>query len=205
MIVAGVIGLSLAAACSVGPSAGSQQARSFATAAAALQAQLSPTPVVTAQAPLPVASPVPSILSSPLAQAFAALPPRAGQPVAVTTDAGERLTVTVNAVVDPAQSANKYNQPKGRFVTIDWTLRNDGPIGHSVSTFAFELQTSDGRVYKRGLSAGLPEPELISGTVGQGQVVRGYVSYDVPVGSTLQSAIYQPLGNRQFVIADLTP
>jgi hypothetical protein len=204
--------LALTAACGVVPAGvETQQSRAMATVVAGLQAQLSSTPVTVARAqttPPGVAAPAiqaPSILGTSLAQALAAAPARAGQPMAITTEAGEHLTVTVNAIIDPAQSTNKYNQPKGRFVVIDWTLRNDGSIGHVVSIYEFKLQTADGFLYDRGMSAGLPQPDVISGTVAEGQTVRGYVSYDVPAGAVLKSAIYQPLGNRQFVIADLAP
>ena len=213
IVVAAFTALSLTLGCTaLPPEAKTSQA--MAPAVAALQAQLSPTPLAapapaaTAPPPAsaaPAATRAPGVLGSSLSQALASAPPVVGQPVAVTTEAGEKLTVTVNAIVDPAPSSFKYNQPKGRFVVLDWSIRNDGSIEHAVSPFAFQLQTADGFMYRFGISAGLPQPDMHSGSVGPGQSMRGYLAYDVPAGSTLKSAIYQPLGNRQFVIAGFTP
>ena len=211
---ASVLAAALVAACGRGPArTEKQQMHDLQATVAALQAQLSrtapatnaiATPVATSVAPAAGSS---GVLAPPAGTArsllAAPLPPKPGETVPITLESGERLEVAINNLIDPAVSTHPFNKAKGRWVVVDWTIANRGSIGHRVNIFACLLQTADGFMLKVGNSAGLPQPELISGLLGPGQSVRGFVPYDVASGARLKSVIYQPLGNRQFVVADL--
>lgn len=122
----------------------------------------------------------------------------------LTSDAGLKIEVTVHALRDQVRSTNQFNAPQGRYVVLDWEVTNEGAKDATVSAYDFKLQTADGYLFTEANHAGLPQPEIASTTLGQGQNVRGFVAYDVPIDAALKSAIYQPSGQRQFVIADLT-
>lgn len=131
-------------------------------------------------------------------------PPRIGETDEISTQGGTiDVEVTVHGVRDQVRSTNQFNVPKGRYVVLDYEIKNDASEIWDVSEYDFVLQTADGYVYHEANHAGLPDPELSSAHLGQGQRVRGFVAYDVPVDAVLQSAIYQPAGVKQFVVADL--
>lgn len=211
-----LVAAALSGACTGGQSAADkQQVRDLQATVAALQAQLSRTPPAATAIATPTATaslvitPAASAILTPRVGAPASLltptsPPKVGDTVPITLESGERLEVTVNSVIDPATSTHPYNKAKGRWVVLDWTISNRGSIGHRVNIYACLLQTADGFMLNLGNSAGLPQPELISGMLGPGQTVRGFVPYDVATGAKLKAVVYQPLGNRQFVVADLT-
>jgi len=129
---------------------------------------------------------------------------RIGDTTVLTTPAGLRLALTVNAVNDPVQSSNQFNKPNGRWVLVDWTIKNEGTIDFDPTFIDFKLQTADGFLITRGNSAGHRTPQLDTAKIAPGQLARGYLVYDVPAGQALKAAIFQPAGARQFVIADLT-
>lgn len=126
--------------------------------------------------------------------------PKLGQTVTMTTPAGLRLQVTVMGIEDDV-APGKYAQPaKGRYVAVDWSLKNDGAVDVEVNRLDLKIQTSDNHVLQRGTV--IREPDLDTSKLGPGQAMRGWLTYDVPRGARVRSAIYQPFGARQFVIAD---
>ncbi len=84
----------------------------------------------------------------------------------------------------------------------DWTIKNEGTTEIRVNRLHFKLQTTDGYVIEREGST-IREPDLDTSRIGPGQVVRGWLAYDVPTGQMVKTLIYQPSGARQFVVAEL--
>ena len=173
---------------------------------AALQAKLAVTPtpetivrtVTVVVTPPPTPSPTPSPSPTP--------PPAklVGNTTVAVGRGGVQLALTVNAIKDPAISTNQFNQPNGRWVSVDWSIVNQGSTTQDINPLDFKLQTADGFVIEEGNSAGLPEPRLSLGTLAPGQTQRGYVAYDVPLGAKVQRLFYQPFGSPQIVVVDLS-
>ena len=111
------------------------------------------------------------------------------------------VVVTSQGAICDAASSNQFNRPNGRWVVIDWQITNDGSENVNVNPFDFVVQTTDGFIIEPGNGAGLPEPQLDLTTLGQGETARGYVVYDVPRNAKIRSLIYQPPGQKQFIIA----
>jgi hypothetical protein len=128
---------------------------------------------------------------------------RVGETTVLTSPSGLRVVVLVNAVEDNVPPRRNDDPAMGRYFLVDWTLKNEGAEDFRVSVFDVKLQTSDGFVIDRTVFE-VREPELRSTTLGPGQVIRGWLTYDVPRSKPVSSAIYQPGSARQFVIADLT-
>lgn len=148
--------------------------------------------------------PAPTATSKPVAEATATAPvKRIGDTTSLTAPSGLRLLVTVNDV-DDNMKPGRYDTPaEGRYVTVDWTIKNDGTTDMSVNRLDFKLQTADDFVIQRATTT-TREPDLTTARLGPGQTVRGWLTYDVPKGARLKAAVYQPSGARQFVIADLS-
>jgi len=125
-----------------------------------------------------------------------------GDTTVLTTPSGLRLAITVNAVDDNVRPGRYDSAPTGRYVAVDWTIKNEGNTEVDLNRLHFKLQTADGFVIQR--TGEVREPGLKTDTVGPGQIVRGWLTYDVPSGAKVVSAIYQPPGAQQFVIAELT-
>jgi hypothetical protein len=143
----------------------------------------------------------------PVGQQAAPPPPsrssakRIGDTTVLTTPSGLRIAITVNAVEDNVPPGRFDDAPTGRYVAVDWTIKNEGVIGADINRLHFKLQTADGFVIQR--ASEVREPGLKTDTIGPGQVVRGWLTYDVPPGARVVSAIYQPPGAQQFLIAEL--
>lgn len=151
-----------------------------------------------------------TVASAPPA-APAAVPPapapatgkRIGETTVLTMPSGLRLAITAHGITDPVQSSNRANNPSGRWVLIDWSIKNEGTIDFDPGYSDFKLQTMDGFLVQRGNAAGHQRPQLDTARLAPGQQARGYLVYDVPAGQVIKSLIYQPIGGRQFVIAEL--
>jgi hypothetical protein len=127
---------------------------------------------------------------------------RVGNTTVITAPSGLRLAVTVMAVTDPVRSTNERHQASGRWVVLDWEVKNEGTTNFYANALHLKLQTVDNFVIDRGSHLGFPEPRFDSGTIGPGQGVRGYLAYDGPAGQRLKSAIFQAGNSPQFVIVD---
>jgi len=125
-----------------------------------------------------------------------------GETTVLTTPAGLRLAVTVHSIADPAQSTNRFNTPDGRWVLVDWSIKNEGTIDFDPGYTDFKLQTADGFLITRGNFTGHRTPQLDTAKLAPGQQARGFLVCDVPAGQAVQSLIYQPTGGRQFIIAE---
>jgi hypothetical protein len=159
-------------------------------------------PGVAAAAPPAPPRPAPTASAPPAPAPSAERPRRIGEATVLTAPSGVRLLVTVNAVEDNARPGRYDRSAEGRYMVVDWTIKNDGGVDVSVNRLHFKLQTGDGFIVERALTT-IREPDLQTATIGPGQTVRGWLTYDVPKGATVAAAIYQPFGARQFVIAQL--
>lgn len=163
---------------------------------------IDPPGTAVAAAPPPPA-PAPAA-SAPRAPAPAAAPARRiGDTTVLTTPAGLRIAVTVNGRENNVPPPTRFALPSGRYVALDWTVKNEGSIDLNLNRLDFKIQTADGFLIDRSVHTAR-EPDLASGTLGTGQVIRGWLTYDVPIGQQVKAAVYQPVGARQFVIADLS-
>lgn len=129
---------------------------------------------------------------------------RLGEPALLTSNSGTRLLVTAHRVRDDVKSTNQFSKPEGRYVVVEWSVKNDGQANFDFRSSHLKLLTVDDFIIEREFVAGLPEPDLDSGVVGPGQTVRGFLPYDVPKDQKLKSAIFHGSGSPQILIADLT-
>jgi Domain of unknown function (DUF4352) len=169
-------------------------ANTQATALAATKSSTATPPPSPTPTPSPTLSPTPT--PAPVAK-------KIGSPVLVGSgDGSVKLEITVNSLKDPSPSTNQFNRPMGRFVLLDWTIRNVGTKETDLNPLYLKLQTTDGFLVQEANHAGQPEPSVPLSTLGPGQTVRGFESYDVAAGAVLKAAIFQPSGSPQIVIAD---
>lgn len=159
-----------------------------------------PQPAVAAPQQTMAPQPEPSIMPTPIPASPSTR--RIGDTTTLTSPSGLRILVTVNAIEDNAKPGRYDSPAQGRYVVVDWTLKNEGNEDLSVNRLDFKLQTSDGYIVERA-DAIVREPDLNTTTLGPGQLVRGWLTYDVPAGKNISSAIYQPGRTRQFVIAEV--
>ena len=159
------------------------------SAVASLEATKQPTVQPTA---VPTATVPPSPTKKPVAK------------VGDTTETGGSKYV-VNEVRDPVTSTNQFSKPADgmRWIAIDVT-QEATKEGDSFNPFYFSVQDDKAFVYQRG-GLGGPSPSLSSGTLALGQKVRGWVTFEIPVGAKIISIMTQPdpIGGS-VVIADLT-
>lgn len=116
---------------------------------------------------------------------------------------GLKSAMLVNAV-EPDVKSTENTRPEGRFFSADITVRNVGDLTFEVTSSLFRVQTAEGFVIERYYGA-IRRPDLVTSRLGAGQLVRGWVTWDVPRNSKVVSVIYQPSGGRQYVLADLSP
>ena len=91
-----------------------------------------------------------------------------------------------------------------RLVAIDVTqigVDDDDPY----NPLYFSVQDSDGYVYGASLTGTDIKPGFSSGELSSGQVVRGWVTFEVPESAMLISVMVEPdVFGAKVVIADLT-
>jgi hypothetical protein len=129
-------------------------------------------------------------------------PKRIGDTTVLTTPDGLRLAITVNGVTDNAQGRATFMRPQGRWFAVDWTIKNEGTTDFHVNRLYFKVQTPDGFLIERAAYMAR-EPDLVTNSLGSGQLMRGWLTYDVPSGQSVKTAIFQAGTSRQFVIAEL--
>lgn len=124
--------------------------------------------------------------------------PRLGE----STEA-EGSIYTVNAVDDPFVPSNSYSKPAAgnRFVAIDVTQEATAS-SDAANPLYFFLQ--DGQGYEYRPTWADREPSFSSGDLTAGQKRRGWVIFEVPLGTTVVSVLAQPKpGGPKVLIADL--
>jgi len=111
--------------------------------------------------------------------------------------------ITVMAAEDNVKPGRFDRPADGRYMVVDWLVKNEGTVAVDLNRLDFKLQTGEGYVLQRA-SAVVREPDLATAKIGAGQFMRGWLTYEVPNGARATFAIYQPSGTRQVIIADLT-
>jgi hypothetical protein len=123
-------------------------------------------------------------------------------PGSVVASSAQGVEVKVNAYQDNVPPNNRAFQPQGRYMVVDWTITNLSATPLSVIRSDFKLQTAEGYLIDRALHINR-QPDLSSYTLGPGQTVRGWLTYDVPSRARITAFIYQPAGQPQVVVATL--
>ena len=106
-----------------------------------------------------------------------------------TDDSGARAVVTLISVTDSSQpkDASTGEAPQnGNFATCDVSIQVTAG-SYDFNPLDFYYQAPDGRTYDafegNAIWAGF-DPQLESGTLSAGQHTRGYVTFDVPIGTS---------------------
>lgn len=126
---------------------------------------------------------------------------RIGDLTVLEASSGLRLVLVVNAVEDNVKPGKYDSAPKGRYMAVDWTIKNEGSVEARVNRLHFKLQTAEGFIIQR--TSEVREPGLSTDVIDPGQTARGWLTYDVPAGARVVYVIYQPPGEPQFIIANL--
>jgi hypothetical protein len=114
-----------------------------------------------------------------------------------------QIVITAHSITDPAVSRNRFNEPRGRWVVVEWEAQLQGSGPADARSIDLKVQTANGFVIEDGNHAGHPEPEFELDTLAPGQRVRGYLAYDVPLGQPVTSLILTTPGRPQQVVAQL--
>ena len=129
-------------------------------------------------------------------------PPSDSPAVGSTVEAGAS-TYRVNEVRDPAPGELFQPDDGNRYLAADIT-QTAGEDGDSSSRSNFSAQDSEGYIYEGTLWADL-EPIFDSGVIGDGQTVRGWVTFEVPESAVVITIrVRYAYSEPVKVIADLT-
>ena len=131
------------------------------------------------------------------------LPPSSPVVIGTTVEAGGS-SYTLNEVKDPAP-AGIFGVTEGkRLIALDITQVGTSDDGDDFNALYFAVQDSDGYVYGPELAGADVEPQFGSGELAAGQVVRGWVVFELPETSRLVSLMVEAevFGSRT-TIADL--
>ena len=130
------------------------------------------------------------------------LPPSSPVAIGTTVESGGS-SYTVNAVMDPAPAGIFGVDAGKRLVALDITQVGTSDDGDPYNAFYFEVQDADGYVYSPGVADADVGPSFGSGELASGQIVRGWVVFELPESARLVSVLAQPevLGPR-ITIAD---
>ena len=125
--------------------------------------------------------------------------------IGTTVEAGGS-SYTVNEIIDPAPEGGFRAKDGNRLITIDVTQKaidDEEPF----NLLYFAAQDSDGFVYEPSLySSAIMEPSMGSGELGSGQLVRGWVSFEIPDTATLISILVEPeVFGQRVTIVDFDP
>ena len=136
------------------------------------------------------APPVPLAPSSPIA-------------IGTTVEAGGS-SYTVNEVVDPAPAGVFGVDAGKRLVALDITQVGMSDGGTHYNPLLFEVQDADGYVYSSGIADAEVGPRFDSGELASGQIVRGWVVFELPESARLVSVLARPdVFGIKITIADL--
>ena len=135
------------------------------------------------------------------------VPQRPSSPVAIgtTVEAGGS-SYTLNEVMDPAPAGVFGVSAGKRLVALDITQVGMSEGGSQYNLLLFEIQDADGYVYSTGIADAGVGPRFGSGELAPGQIVRGWVVFEVPESARLVSVLASPdLIGFKTTIADLDP
>ena len=174
-----------------------------------------PTPEPTpTQAPTATPTPEPTPTQAPTAtptpeptptQAPTATPTPEPSPVEIgtTVEAGGS-SYTLNEVKDPAPAGVFGVDAGKRLVALDITQVGISDDGDPYNPLYFAVQDTDGYVYVPGFADADVEPSFGSGELAAGQIVRGWVVFELPESARLVSVLADPeVFGAKITIADL--
>ena len=131
------------------------------------------------------------------------LPPSSPVVIGTTVEAG-RSSYTLNEVKDPAPAGILGVTEGKRLIALDITQVGTSDDGDDFNALYFAVQDSDGYVYGPELAGADVEPQFGSGELAAGQIVRGWVAFELPESARLVSVVVEAevFGSRT-TIADL--
>ena len=121
------------------------------------------------------APPVPAPPSSPVA-------------IGTTVEVGGS-SYTLNEVMDPAPAGIFGVKEGKRLVALDITQVGISDDGDSYNPLNFAIQDTDGYVYTPALTGADVEPRFGAGKLAAGQMVRGWVVFELPESARLVSVL----------------
>ena len=152
-----------------------------------------PTPEETATpttTPTPTAIPTPESTPTPVSTATPTPEPT---PVAIgTTVEVGGSSYTLNEVKDPAPAGIFGVNEGKRLVALDITQVGINDDGDSYNPLHFAIQDTDGYVYTPGFADADVGPPFSSGELAAGQIVRGWVVFELPEPARLVSVLVAP-------------
>ena len=130
-------------------------------------------------------------------------PPSSPVEIGTTVEAGGS-SYTLNEVKDPAPAGVFGVDAGKRLVALDITQVGISDDGDPYSSFYFAVQDTDGYVYDPGFADADIEPSFGSGELAAGQIVRGWVVFELPESARLVSVLAEPeVFGAKITIADL--
>ena len=148
-----------------------------------------PTPEPT-PTPTPTATPTPEPTPTPIPTATPTPEPT---PIAIgTTVEVGGSSYTLNEMVDPAP-AGIFGVSEGRrLVAFDITQVGTSSHNDSYNSLYFAVQDVEGYVYTPDLASADVAPRFGSGELASGQIVRGWVVFELPESAKLISVLVEP-------------
>ena len=156
------------------------------------------TPEPTATSIVPTPEPTPT-------QAPTATPTPEPSPVVIgtTVEAGGS-SYTLNEVMDPAPAGVFGVDAGKRLVALDITQVGISDDGDPYNSLYFAVQDTDGYVYTPGFADADVGPSFDWGELAAGQIVRGWVIFELPESARLVSILADPeVFGARITIADL--
>ena len=130
-------------------------------------------------------------------------PPSSPVEIGTTVEAGGS-SYTLNEVKDPAPAGVFGVDAGKRLVALDITQVGISDDGDPYNPRYFAVQDTDGYVYVRGFADADVEPSFGSGELAAGQIVRGWVVFELPESARLISVLADPeVFGARITIADL--
>ena len=156
--------------------------------------------------PTPTQAPTATLTPEPTpTQAPTATPTPEPSPVEIgtTVEAGGS-SYTLNEVKDPAPAGVFGVDAGKRLVALDITQVGISDDGDPYNPLYFAVQDTDGYVYVPGFADADVEPSFGSGELAAGQIVRGWVVFELPESARLVSVLADPeVFGAKITIADL--
>ena len=171
----------------------SQRAAITATPAGTVAVPVAPSESVLDQSPTTTPAPtvIPTLQPTP-SRASTRTPTREPTPVVIgTTVAAGGSSYTLNQVGDPAPAGILGVTEGKRLIALDITQVGTSDDGDDFNALYFAVQDSDGYVYSPGLADADVEPQFGYGELAAGQIVRGWVVFELPESARLMSVMVE--------------
>ena len=131
------------------------------------------------------------------------LPPSSPVAIGTTVESGGS-SYTLNEVMDPAPAGIFGVDTGKRLVALDITQVGMSDGGDPYNALYFAVQDADGYVYSPGVADADVEPRFGSGELAAGQIVRGWVIFELPESARLVSMLVESeVFGASITIADL--